>query len=257
MLIWSVNDLLLRRSSVEPVWPADSQVSRYMRLSESDRRYWGLTAQSGMVVARRRRQGSSRRPSVFQAGHIPSWRGSCGSYALSPGAGVWRWLLLLLAPLLSAPIRRAAGHNKTICVVCRPSFPPACAASAPATFRPGCGPGAPPLPSIGLTAAALFAGGEVSRADSRVRSPGTFTCARCPAARSALDAGPEAYDNPAAVWCGAFAPRSRRRGLCCPAGTVALETGGAGHVHSADDPPDRSPAADRGALIRGPDPCPC
>ena len=48
-------------------------------------------------------------------------------------------------------------------------------ASAPGTFRPGCGPCAPPLP-IGLTAADLFAGGEVSRADSRVRSPGSFTC---------------------------------------------------------------------------------
>ncbi len=45
----------------------------------------------------------------------------------------------------------------------------------------------------------------MSRTDSRVRSPGTFTCARCPAARSALDAVPEAYHNPAAVWWGAFA----------------------------------------------------
>src|SRR5215472_16282632 len=34
---------------------------------------------------------------------------------------------------------------------------------------PGCGPGAPPLSPIGLTAADLFAGGKVSRADSRVR----------------------------------------------------------------------------------------
>ena len=65
-------------------------------------------------------------------------------------------------------------------------------------------PGPRPSP-IGLTAADLFAGGEVSRADSRVRSPGTFTCARCPAARSVLDAGPEGYHNPAAVWWGAFA----------------------------------------------------
>jgi len=72
----------------------------------------------------------------------------------------------------------------------------------PAPSRPGCGPCAPPLPPIGLTAADPFAGGEVSRADSRVRSPGTFTCARCPAARSALDAAPEAYHNPAAVWWG-------------------------------------------------------
>ena len=77
--------------------------------------------------------------------------------------------------------------------------------SAPGTFRPGCGPWSPPLPPIGLTAAGLFAAGEVSRADSRVRSPGSFTRARCPAATSALDAVPEAYHNPAAVWWGAFA----------------------------------------------------
>ena len=60
-------------------------------------------------------------------------------------------------------------------------------------------------PPIGLTAAGLFAGGEVSRADSRARLPGTLTCTRCPAARSALDAVPEAYHNPAAVWWGPFA----------------------------------------------------
>jgi hypothetical protein len=45
----------------------------------------------------------------------------------------------------------------------------------------------------------------VSRADSRVRSPGTFTCARWPAVISALDAAPEAYHNPVAVWWGALA----------------------------------------------------
>jgi len=68
-----------------------------------------------------------------------------------------------------------------------------------------------PFPPIGLTAAGLFAGGEVSRADSRVRRPGTFTCARCPAVRSALDAVPEAYHNPAAVWWGPLQlPRSSR-----------------------------------------------
>ena len=42
------------------------------------------------------------RPSVFQAGHLPSWHRSCVSYALSPVAGACRWLLLLLSPLLSA-----------------------------------------------------------------------------------------------------------------------------------------------------------
>ena len=45
----------------------------------------------------------------------------------------------------------------------------------------------------------------MSRADSRVHPPGTLTSARGPAVRSALDAGPEAYHNPAAVWWGAFA----------------------------------------------------
>ena len=64
---------------------------------------------------------------------------------------------------------------------------------------------APLFPPIGLTAAGVFAGGEVSRDNSRVRSPGTLTCARCPAGRSALDAGPEAYHNPAASLVGAFA----------------------------------------------------
>ncbi len=78
-------------------------------------------------------------------------------------------------------------------------------ASAPGTFPPGLRPWCAAPPPSGLTAADLFAGGEVSRADSRVRSPGIFTCARCPAVRSALDAVPEAYHNPAAVWWGAFA----------------------------------------------------
>ena len=32
----------------------------------------------------------TRRPSVFQAGHIPSWRGSCERYALLPVAAACR-----------------------------------------------------------------------------------------------------------------------------------------------------------------------
>ena len=60
----------------------------------------------------------------------------------------------------------------------------------------------------------------MSRADSRVHSPGTLTCARCPAARSALDAGPEAYDNPAEVWWGAFAASAVIRDLKTGAGRV-------------------------------------
>jgi hypothetical protein len=82
---------------------------------------------------------------------------------------------------------------------------------SPGTFQPRMGSlGAAPSP-IGLTAADLFAGGEVSRADSRVRWPGTFTDACCPAVRSALDGVLEAYHNPAAVWWGPLQlPRSSR-----------------------------------------------
>lgn len=91
-------------------------------------------------------------------------------------------------------------------------FPAACTASAPGTFPPWlwsvC---AAPSP-IGLTAAALFAGGEGSRADWRVRAPGSFTCARCPARTSGLDAGPESYDNPAAVWWGTLCSFRGHRG---------------------------------------------
>jgi hypothetical protein len=46
--------------------------------------------------------GAVERLSVFQAGHIPSWRGSCERYALSAVAAGRRWSLLLLSPLLSA-----------------------------------------------------------------------------------------------------------------------------------------------------------
>ena len=112
---------------------------------------------------------------------------------LSPVAAVSRWLLLLLSRLLSADVY--------------PSFPAGVhSASAPGTFRPGCGRCAPPLPPIGLTAAALFAGGEVSRADSRTLTRQFHLCSLpMGAARSALDTVPEAYHNPAAVWWGAFA----------------------------------------------------
>jgi hypothetical protein len=47
------------------------------------------------------RNGFDPRLSAFQAGHFPSWRGSCERYALSPVAAACRWLLLLLSRLLS------------------------------------------------------------------------------------------------------------------------------------------------------------
>jgi hypothetical protein len=110
-------------------------------------------------------------------------------------------------------VGRSLSHaDRTPCLSAPGSWPlrPDLAVPLSASIRGlGCGPCVPPLPPIGLTAADLFAGGEVSSADSRVRSPGTLTCARCPAVRSALDAGPEAYDNPAAVWWGPLQlPRS-------------------------------------------------
>jgi len=52
------------------------------------------------------------RPSVFQAGHIPSWRGLCECYRSSPVVAARRWLLLLLSPLLSGA--SGAGACETI-----------------------------------------------------------------------------------------------------------------------------------------------
>ena len=53
---------------------------------------------------------SPLRPSVFQAGHIPSCGGSWECYALSPVAGACCWSLLLLSPLLST--RRRPSCSK-------------------------------------------------------------------------------------------------------------------------------------------------
>jgi hypothetical protein len=66
------------------------------------------------------------RPSVFQAGHIPSWRGSCGSYALSLVAAVSGWLLLLLSPLLSAvgPGPHLRGLPGAVTAPCSAQTPP-------------------------------------------------------------------------------------------------------------------------------------
>ena len=56
--------------------------------------------------------GAAARPSVFQAGHVPSCCGSCERCALSPVAAVCRWLLPLLSPLLSTR-RRLSGGKPT------------------------------------------------------------------------------------------------------------------------------------------------
>ena len=101
-------------------------------------------------------------------------------------------------PQLRAGAVLSADDRQIPLMIGRPGTQRARPAPRPRSWRP-----APP--PIGLTAAALFAGGEGSRADWRVRSPGTFPCASCPAATSALDAGLEAYHNPAAVRWGFFA----------------------------------------------------
>jgi len=52
---------------------------------------------SGAEPRRERPRRATDRPSAFQAGHIASWRESCGCYALSPVVAACCWLLLLLS----------------------------------------------------------------------------------------------------------------------------------------------------------------
>jgi hypothetical protein len=54
--------------------------------------------------------GAVERLSAFQAGHIPSCRGSCERYALSPIAAGRRWSLVLLSPLPSAQPKSSGGE---------------------------------------------------------------------------------------------------------------------------------------------------
>ena len=65
--------------------------------------------------------GAVERPSAFQAGHIPSWRGSCERYALSPVAAGGRWLL----PLLSAadPVPHLRGFPGPVTAPCPAQAP--------------------------------------------------------------------------------------------------------------------------------------
>jgi hypothetical protein len=65
---------------------------------------------------------ADERPSVFQAGHIPSWRGSCERYALSPVAAVSRWLLLLLSA--AGPVPHIRGLLGAVTEPCPAQAPP-------------------------------------------------------------------------------------------------------------------------------------
>ena len=93
----------------------------------------GTSRGHGSVMRRpgSRWDGAVERPSLFRPDVSQVGRATCERSALLPVADSSRGLLLLLSPLLSfAPARPRL-----------------------ATFPPGCGPWAPPLPPIGLTAA--------------------------------------------------------------------------------------------------------
>ena len=62
----------------------------------------------GGADARTVTNGTDSRPSAFPAGHMPSWRGSCKRYALSPVAAGSGWPLLLL---LSSALPVRAGST--------------------------------------------------------------------------------------------------------------------------------------------------
>ena len=70
--------------------------------------------------------GAVERPSAFQAGHIPSLRGSCECHALSLVADVSGWPLLLLSPLLSAagPGPHLQALPGAVTAPCPPQAPP-------------------------------------------------------------------------------------------------------------------------------------
>jgi hypothetical protein len=73
-----------------------------------------------------RRNGADPRPSAFQAGHIPSRRGSSERYALPTVAADSGWLLLMLSLLLSAagPGPRLRGLPGAVTAPCPSQAPP-------------------------------------------------------------------------------------------------------------------------------------
>jgi hypothetical protein len=122
-----------------------------------------------------RRPGTDPRLSAFQAGHIPSWRGSCERYALLPVAVARRWSLLLLSPLLSAA--QDGWHPGALVLVttCGPS----------SAHRAGLCPAQTPPPN---PAAAEPGDGRVrSRPSSRVHEAGSSTWSGWPAVTDGLD----------------------------------------------------------------------
>jgi hypothetical protein len=101
LLIRSSGHIVQGRPSLAVRWADIPGLSTCVsRCPASWQQYWQQLWWNGTVA----------RPSVFQAGHIPSWRGSCECYALSPVAAGGRWSLLLLSSLLST--RRRPSYSK-------------------------------------------------------------------------------------------------------------------------------------------------
>jgi hypothetical protein len=84
----------------------------------------GTSRGHGPVMRRpgSRWDGTVERPSVFQAGHISSWRGSCERYALPPVAAGCHWLLLLLSA--AGPVPHFRSLLGAVTAPCPAQTPP-------------------------------------------------------------------------------------------------------------------------------------
>jgi len=95
-LFRSSRHIVQDRPSRSVPWAEIPQLStRDQRCPAAWQQYWQQS----------RRNGLDPRPSAFQAPHIPSWRGSCESNALSPVPAISLRLLPLLSLLLPAAVR--------------------------------------------------------------------------------------------------------------------------------------------------------
>jgi len=101
-----------RITSLEGVWRTGVRAAELETLMLLGSRGCPLiTLANGPLMARRSWPALGQvaiRPSVFQAGYIPSCHRSCVCSAVSPVAGASRWLLLLLSTL-----RRPSGGKPT------------------------------------------------------------------------------------------------------------------------------------------------
>lgn len=95
-----------------PRWGRDSHLFSHQLSRKAAMQLMGALSHVWQDLAARqrsRRNGADPRPSVNQAGHIPSCYGSCERCALSLVPAACRWSLLLLLPLLSTRRRPSAS----------------------------------------------------------------------------------------------------------------------------------------------------